>query len=86
MIENQIEEQNKVALSYFSKRAEEVIKVDNGVSLRQYISKVKEIAQTAIKKSEVIIHKAETDDKILKLAQVFNIFSHFFSSVMFTIK
>ncbi|XP_002169063.3 uncharacterized protein LOC100203318 [Hydra vulgaris] len=69
VIENQIEEQNKVALSYFSKRAEEVIKVDNGVTLRQYISKVKEIAQTAIKKSEVIMHKAETDDKIMKLAQ-----------------
>lgn len=68
VIENQIEEQNKVALNYFSKRTADIIEADKGVSLRQYIAKVKEFAQRAIKKSDVA-EKSETDEKIQKLAR-----------------
>jgi len=68
VIDNQIEQQNKVALGYFSQRTADIISTDKGVSLKQYISKVKEMAQTAIRKSD-IAEKVEADGKIQKLAK-----------------
>lgn len=68
-IEGQIEDQNKIALSYFANRTRDTIVADKGISLQHFITKTKNTAQNAIKKSAVS-HKQDADDKIEEIAKV----------------
>jgi hypothetical protein len=53
VIDDQIEDQNKVALSYFSKRAGNIVEAGQGLSLRRYIVNVKSIATNAVKRTSI---------------------------------
>lgn len=69
VIENQIEDQNKVALSYFSRRAGDIVEANNGLSLRSYIVNVKSLASRAIKKA-TIPGKSAVEDEIKEIGKV----------------
>lgn len=73
VIDGQIEKQNRAALNYFSERATDIISTDKGLSLNQYLSKVKEMANKAMRKSNMPV-KEEIDQKLQKFAKVCFIF------------
>ena len=73
VIDGQIEKQNRAALNYFSERAADIISTDKGLSLNQYLSKVKEMANKAMRKSNMPV-KEEIDQKLQKFAKVCFIF------------
>ena len=69
VIENQIENQNKVALSYFANRTRNVVQSDNGITLRRFIIRAKHTAANAIKKSD-ISRKHDLSDKLEEVSKV----------------
>ena len=69
VMENQIEDQNKVALSYFSKRAGDIVEASQGLSLRRYIVNVKSIATNAVKRTS-IPGKDEVENDIKEIGKV----------------
>ena len=73
MIEEQIENQNKIALSYFANRTRDIVEADKGTTLRHFIINMKKTAQNAIKKSS-IVQKNDADFKIEDISKVFSYF------------
>lgn len=68
LIEEQIEDQNKVALGYFANRTKSVIEAENGMSLKRFIIRTQKNVENAIKKSN--IQKKDLGDKLQEISNV----------------